>query len=138
METATRRQFLHTALAGCSGLALASSEGRAIEPIKRNGKPHIRLSIAAYSYRQYLDLKKKEMTLPQFIDAAAEMGTDAVELTQYYFPETTPDYLASLKGRATRLGLDVSGTAVGNTFTYTDPAKHKAQIDLVKAWVEHT
>src|SRR5262249_19556101 len=60
------------------------------------------------------------------------------ELTQYYFPETSPAYLASLKGRATRQGLDVSGTAVGNTFTFTDPAKHKAQIDLVKTWVENT
>jgi sugar phosphate isomerase/epimerase len=78
------------------------------------------------------------MTLPDFIDTAAVLGTDAVELTQYYFPETSPEYLALLKGRATRQGLDVSGTAVGNTFTRTDPAKQKAEIDSVKKWVEHT
>jgi sugar phosphate isomerase/epimerase len=135
--TATRRQFLRSALALGAGATLAAP-APAIEPIKRHGKSHLRLSIAGYSYRKYLDLKKKEMTYFDFIDAAADMGTDAVELTQYYFAETTPEYLASLKGRATRLGLDVSGTAVGNTFTYTDPAKHKAEIDRVKAWVEHT
>src|SRR5262249_12127226 len=133
-----RRQFLGSALAAGAGVALSAAPAAAIEPFKRSGKSHLRLSIAAYSYRQYLDLKKKEMTLPEFIDAAAEMGTDAVELTQYYFPETTPEYLTTLKGRATRQGLDVSGTAVGNVFTYTDPAKHKAQIDSVKAWAEHT
>jgi sugar phosphate isomerase/epimerase len=137
MFPADRRQFLRSALAAGAGAALAAP-APAIEPIKRRGKSHLRLSIAGYSYRKYLDLKKKEMTYYDFIDAAAEMGTDAVELTQYYFPETTPEYLASLKGRATRLGLDVSGTAVGNTFTHTDPAKLRAQTDLVKAWVEHT
>jgi sugar phosphate isomerase/epimerase len=133
-----RRQFLRVAVAAGAGAALAATPAAAIEPVKRSGKSHLRLSIAGYSYRKYLDLKKKEMTYDDFIDAAARMGTDAVELTQYYFPETTPEYLASLKGRATRLGLDVSGTAVGNTFTHTDPAKLKAQIDMVKKWVEHT
>jgi sugar phosphate isomerase/epimerase len=133
MTSANRRTFLLAA-----GAALAAVPAAAIEPVKRTGKSHLRLSIAGYSYRKYLDLKKKEMTYDEFIDLAAEMGTDAVELTQYYFPETSPAYLASLKGRATRLGLDVSGTAVGNTFTFPDPAKHKAQIELVKTWVEHT
>jgi len=137
MHPATRRQFLHTALAAGAASALAAT-APAIEPIKRSGKSHLRLSIAGYSYRKYLDLKKKEMTYDEFIDAAASMGTDAVEFTQYYFPETTPAYLARLKGRATRLGLDVSGTAIGNKFTLTDPDKHKAEIELTKKWVEHT
>jgi sugar phosphate isomerase/epimerase len=138
MVPADRRQFLRSALVAGAGAALAATQAPAIEPIKRTGKSHLRLSIAGYSYRKYLDLKKKEMTYFDFIDAAADMDTDAVELTQYYFAETTPAYLAALKGRATRLGLDVSGTAVGNTFTHTDPAKLKAEIDLVKSWVEHT
>ena len=135
--TANRRQFLRTAVAAGAGAALAAP-ATAIEPIKRHGKSHLRLSIAGYSYRKYLDLKKKEMTYDEFIDLAAEMSTDAVELTQYYFPETTPDYLASLKGRATRQGLDVSGTAVGNKFTLADPAKLKEEIETVKKWVEYT
>jgi sugar phosphate isomerase/epimerase len=136
MSTATRRQFLQSAAAGV-GLA-AAGVATAIEPIRRTGPGRLRLSIAAYSYRKYLDLKKKEMTLADFIDASAGMGLDAVELTAYYFPETTPEYLAALKGRATRLGLDVSGTAVGNDFCVADPDKLRAQIDSVKQWVEHT
>ena len=47
-------------------------------------------------------------------------------------------YLARLKGKCTRLGLDISGTAIGNNFTSTDPAKLKAQMDYVKKWIEHT
>ena len=78
------------------------------------------------------------MTLDDFIDFAAAQDIDAVELTAYYFAETTPEYLAGLKGRCTRLGLDVSGTAVGNNFCVPDPAKLKAELAMVKAWVEHT
>jgi sugar phosphate isomerase/epimerase len=101
----------------------------------------LKLSLAAYSFRQWLDLKKKpkpDMTLADFIDFAAAREIDAVELTAYYFAETTAAYLAALKARATRLGLDVSGTAVGNNFCVPDPDKLKAELAMVKAWVEHT
>jgi sugar phosphate isomerase/epimerase len=137
----TRRQFLGAACAAGAGWAAIPRSVAAIEPIHRIGKSHIRLSIAAYSYRQYLDLKAKpkpSMTLDEFIAAAADMGLDAVELTQYYFPNTTPEYLAHLKGLCTRCGLDVSGTAVGNNFCRTDPDKHKEEIATVKKWVEHS
>jgi sugar phosphate isomerase/epimerase len=142
MTTATRRQFMHTALTAGAGLALGSGAGRAIEPVRRNGKPHLKLSVAAYSYRQYLDLKRQgqegSMTLDDFIDAGARMDLDAVEFTQYYFPQTAPEYLAHLKGRCTCLGLDVSGTAVGNDFCVANPAKLREQIDSVKKWTEYT
>jgi sugar phosphate isomerase/epimerase len=141
MATATRRQFLHSSLFAGTGLVLGAGAAAAIEPIRRSGPPHLRLSIAAYSFRQALDLKSKpkpQMTLDDFIDLAAGMDLDAVELTAYYFPKTTPDYLAHLKGRCTRLGLDVSGTAVGNDFCVADPEKLRAQIDSVKQWIEHS
>jgi sugar phosphate isomerase/epimerase len=137
----SRRHFLRATGIAAASLLVTSQPGSAIEPIRRIGKSHIRLSIAAYSYRQYLDLKAKpkpSMTLDNFIDSAADMGLDAVELTQYYFPQTTPDYLAHLKGRCTRLGLDVSGTAVGNNFCRADPARLKEEIAIVKQWVEHS
>ncbi|MGH7222143.1 MAG: sugar phosphate isomerase/epimerase family protein [Gemmataceae bacterium] len=141
MGTATRRQFLHSSLLAGSGLVLGAGTAAAIEPIRRTGPAHLRLSIAAYSFRQALNLKSKPkpaMTLDDFIDLAAGMDLDAVELTAYYFPTTTPDYLAHLKGRCTRLGLDVSGTAVGNDFCVADPEKLRKQIDSVKQWIEHS
>jgi sugar phosphate isomerase/epimerase len=134
----TRRQFLRSGLAASAGLALAGA-APAIEPVRRNGKPHLRLSLAAYSFRKYLDLKikpKPPMTLEDFVDLAASLDLDAVEPTAYYFADTSPAYLARLKGRCTRLGLDVSGTAVGNNFCTPDPAKLKAEIASVKQWVE--
>ena len=54
------------------------------------------------------------MTLDDFCELAAGMDLDAIEPTAYYFPGTSPEYLAQLKGHCTRLGLDISGTAIGN------------------------
>jgi len=136
--TINRRQFFHAA----TGAALAAAAPvAAIEPIQRTGKPLLKLSIAAYSYRQFLGLNvkpKPTMTLDDFAETAAQLELPAVELTGYYFPETTTEYLARLKGKCTRLGLDVSGTAVGNNFCVSDPAKLKEQIASVKKWTEHS
>jgi sugar phosphate isomerase/epimerase len=138
MTLSNRRQFLATSLvAGAVGFAGSAA---AIEPIRREGRSLIRLSLAAYSFRQALNLSQKPppMNLEGFIDMAAGLPLDAVELTAYYFPETTTRYLARLKGRCTRLGLDVSGTAIGNNFCHTDAMRLREQIDNAKRWVEHT
>src|SRR5438094_2388229 len=66
--TTTRRQLLHAGLAAGAGLAFAAG-APAIEPVRRGGRPHLRLSLAAYSFRKYLDLKikpKPPMTLEDF------------------------------------------------------------------------
>src|SRR5262249_1941653 len=131
-----RREFLLGTMAAGSiaGLAIPAF---AIDPIQRKGGPKLKLSIAAYSYRDYLTGKKKpNMTMEDFIDLSAEMGLPAVELTSYYFKETSAAYMAKLKGRCTRLGLDVSGGAVGNKFTEPDPSKLKEEIRKTKEWTE--
>jgi sugar phosphate isomerase/epimerase len=135
----TRRLFLQSSLA--AGVGLSVNSAQAIDPIRRTGRSLIRLSLAAYSFRQFLDLRRKPrptMNLEDFIDLAAGLPLDAVELTGYYFSQTTPRYLADLKGRCTRLGLDISGTAVGNNFCLTNESQLKEQIADVKRWIEHT
>ncbi len=135
--TATRRTFLQSALALGAGAALGLPETRAVEPITRKGRAHLRLSIAAYSYRDYLTGKRQPpMTLEDFVDLAADLGLDAVEPTSYYFKDTSPEYLARLKGRCIRLGLDVSGGAVGNDFCLSQPEQLKEEITKVKQWIE--
>lgn len=139
MTNSTRRQFLQSTLTAGAGLALGTGTAQAIEPIQRaTKKPHLRLSIAAYSYRKFLDLKNPTMTLDDFAELAAGMDLDAIEPTAYYFPKTTPEYLAQLKGKCTRLGLDISGTAVGNNFCHTDPAKLKEQLAMVRDWTDRS
>ena len=124
----TRRAFLAT--------AALPAVARAIDPIARTATPHLRLALAAYSYRKELDLKKPSMTLFDFADLTAGLGADAVELTSYYFADTTDAYLARLKWHCSRQGLDVSCVPVRNDFAQKDDAKRRADIAHVNAWSE--
>ena len=63
------------------------ARARAIPPIGRTRPSHLKLSIAAYSYRDYLTGKKSQpLDLFEFVNLAADMGLDGVEPTSYYFP----------------------------------------------------
>ena len=88
MTSPSRRQFLQSALAAGAAAGFSVTPGYAIEPIRRVGPAATSASAcAAYSFRQYLDLKKPTMDLEDFIELAADMDLDAVELTAYYFAE---------------------------------------------------
>lgn len=126
----TRRRFLAAAAA-----ALPAASALAIDPIKRpSARPELKLSLAAYSFRQALNLKKPTMTLFQFIDLASALPLDAVELTSYYFAETTDAYLDKLKAHAAAKKLAISGVPVGNNFCLRDDGARKAEVEKVKQW----
>ncbi|MER3417127.1 MAG: sugar phosphate isomerase/epimerase [Gemmataceae bacterium] len=136
MSAVTRRAFLTHGLAA-SVAALAAPRVAAIPPIERPGKPLFRLSLSAYSLRDHFSGRlQPAMTLDDYVDFAGRLELDAVEPTAYYFKDTSPAGLARLKARCTRLGLDISGGAVGNNFCHPDPAGLQAEIKSVKQWIE--
>ena len=139
MTQMTRRGFLtRAALATATGFLMPSRPGWAIGPIGRTRPSHLKLSLAAYSYRQFLTGPEPRMDLFDFVNLAADMGLDAVEPTSYYFPkDVDSDYLHKLKGHAFLLGLDISGTAVGNNFCLPPGPKREEQLELVRTWVDH-
>jgi sugar phosphate isomerase/epimerase len=139
-----RRSFLSSCAALSAGavtgfaLATTSTPARAIEPIARNGAAKFKFSLAAYSYRNLLSGKNASLSMTDFIDDCAAMGLEGTELTSYYFPNpATPEYLRSLKSHCFRLGLDVSGTAVGNDFGHPEGDARKQQIESVKRWIDN-
>jgi len=134
----TRRQLLQSSVLAGSA-AFAGSVAQAIEPIARNGKPKFKFSLAAYSYRSLLQGANATLTLKDFIDDCAKFGLEGTELTSYYFPaDAKPDYLRALRRQAFRLGLDISGTAVGNEFGHSPGEKRAAEIAKVKQWVDNS
>ena len=76
------------------------------------------------------------MSLEGFLDKAVEIGLDCVDLTSYYFASTDDEYLNHIKKYAYLNGLDITGTAVGNRFTYPEPEKRAEAVQLVKKWVD--
>jgi sugar phosphate isomerase/epimerase len=110
----------------------------AIEPIKRGGVAKFKFSLSAYSYRMLLTGNPPELTLDDFMADCAKMGLEGTEPTTYYFPKTvTHEYLRHLKHLAFRLGLDISGTAVGNDFCHPPGTRRDGQIAGVKKWIDY-
>lgn len=146
--TDSRRGFLKGSLLGAGALAagMAASPGaKAAEPIVRTGKPYMKLSLAAYSFRDSLvrsgtpeQLAAAKMRLEDFITYCAEMGLDGTELTSYYFPQdVTDEYLLKLKEQTFRLGLDISGTAIGNDFCLPEGEKRDETLKLTRDWIDY-
>lgn len=141
----TRREFLSRAALAAAGIASSAALAPAfgIEPLQRAGKPKLRLSLAGYSFRQFFkdgrDGKTdstKRIDMLDFIDYCAEQNC-AAECTSYYFPaRVTNEFLLKLKRHAFVRGVEISGTAVGNTFTHPPGAKRDAEIKSVKEWID--
>jgi sugar phosphate isomerase/epimerase len=131
----TRRSFL-TTTAAAAALA-AARPAFAIDPIKRRGPSRMKLSLAAYSFRQMLTGPKPSMTLEGFVDRAVAWDLDAVEPTSYYFPDPpTEEYCRRLRRHAFLEGLSISGTAIRNTFTYPPGPQLVKEIARVKRWID--
>jgi sugar phosphate isomerase/epimerase len=128
MSILPRREFLTATAALFGGAALG------IEPFERK-KAELKLGLAAISYHKRLDLAKPTMTLIEFIDLAATLPVDTVELTSYYWAETTDEYAKKLLAHAKKMKLPISGVPVRNEFTLLDDAKRKVEIDHVKKWI---
>ncbi len=146
MHNLSRRDFLSRSSLTTAGLALATV-ARAIEPFKRPGQPVLRLSLAAYSFRQFFkDGQRAEkgaalartIDLFQFLDFCADHHCEGAELTSYFFPkETDAAFLHRLRRHAFLRGLAISGTAVGNNFTHPKGEVRDREIALVKLWTDH-
>ena len=141
--SASRRSFLKALGGAAAGLAAVGSGGAsgpaasAIEPVARPGSHDFKYSLAAYSYRNLLT-GKDPLTLEDFVADCAKMHLNGAELTSYYFPkQLTDDYLRHIKEHCFRLGLVVSGTAIGNDFCHPPGEARDEQIRLTKKWIDH-
>ncbi len=118
----------------------------AVEPFARKGPPALRLSLAAYSFRNYFkDSATKQaavtgerIDMKQFIDYCGEHGCEGAELTSYFFPkELTPEYLREVRRHAFLRGIGISGTSVGNNFALPPGKERDLQIADVKRWIDN-
>jgi len=92
-----RRQLL-TALPAIGVTPLAA----ATEAVK---KARLRSAICAYSFREAL--RAKTMTYDDLVRLAADLGVDGLDLTVYWFPTTSDDFLAPLRRLAYKLAVEI-------------------------------
>lgn len=119
------------------------------EPYSRKGG-NISVGLAAYSFRNHFAYMKGKpnknaegktpVDMPGFIEYCAANGAAGAELTSYFFPpEVDNAYLANCRKVAHINGVAVSGTAVGNNFSYPKDAPERAeQMEYVKQWIDYS
>jgi len=140
----SRRQALAAASAAVYSVCTLS-QPRAADPVQRSGSPLLKLSLAAYSFNRQLakrgtpeEIAKAEMTLEKFIEFCAAQGLGATELTGYYFPrEISNAYLLNIRAITHRLGLSISGTAIGNDFCVAEGEARDKQLAECREWIDY-
>ena len=139
-------------MTGAAGLVVAPLESllAVSSPYERAGGG-LMVGLAAYSFRKHfaymrgkpnkqLEENGKEIDMFGFIDFCASHGVEGAELTSYFFPpEADASYFARCRHQAHVNGVVVSGTAVGNNFSYPkDAPEREEQMAYVKEWVDHS
>lgn len=113
----------------------------AIDAFERSKPGKLKLSLAAYSMRKYLQSKSDDpqhMDLFDFVDFCADQDLPGCELTSYYFPdEVTDEYLFDLKRHCHLRGVSISGGAIRNDFCSRDASKVAEDIRHTKTWIDH-
>ena len=139
-----RRHFFKTTALGAAALSLPKNAQAAAEEIKQ-ANPRFKLSLAAYSFHDQLhDYRRSEapaepeMDMASFLDYCATLHLEAAELTSYFLPQDCSRELAlELKNQAHRLGLDISGGAIGNNFAYAPGSPElKKQMAYTEHWIK--
>lgn len=90
--------------------------------------------MAAYSFRS--QFRNGELTMKEFIDYCDQLHLDGTELTSYFFESDNDPYLLELRNKCFHLGLDISGTAIGNDFVNPDKKERLKQVEDVKHWID--
>jgi len=97
-------------------------------------KYQLRAGLVAYSYRT--QLAAKTMTYEDLIRRIADWGLDGLDCTVYWFPDTSPQYLASLRKTAFKNGVHIYNAGVRVSLCQPTPELQAAEFEKIKQWVD--
>jgi sugar phosphate isomerase/epimerase len=127
-----RRDFLATAGAAVAAAAApAAAVARVVQPPA--GKARFRTGLVAYSYRQAL--MSKAMNYEDLIRIAVETGTDGIDMTVYWLPATTDEYLLQLRRLAWKNRVEIY--SIGTRVRLAQPTAELREKELAELhkWV---
>ena len=125
-----RRSFLTTAAASVIAAAVPDARTRQAAP----AKARFRTGLVAYSYRQAL--QAKTMTYEDLIRIAVETGTDGIDMTVYWLPGTSDDYLLPLRRLAYKNRVEIY--SIGTRVRLAQPTVElrEQQLDELRKWLD--
>ena len=125
-----RRSFLAAAGATVAArVAHVRTEQQATPP-----KARFRTGLVAYSYREAL--QSKAMTYEDLIRVAVDTGTDGIDMTVYWLPATSDEYLLGLRRFAYRNRVEIYSIGTRVRLAQPTPDLQQQQLDELKKWLE--
>jgi sugar phosphate isomerase/epimerase len=97
---------------------------------------HFRSGLVAYSYRK--ELAGKSMSYEDLIARVADWGLDGLDCTVYWFPDTSREYLASLRKAAFKHGVQIYNAGVRVRLSQPTAELQRAELENIKKWVDVT
>lgn len=125
IEGMNRRQLLQ----GFAALG-AATQVRGQTPTKCRLRP----GLVAYSYRK--QLAAKTMTYEALIRYVSELGLDGLDTTVYWFPDTSDQYLATLRRTAYKNAVNLYSAAVRIRLAQPTKELQLAEFESLKKWVD--
>ena len=95
---------------------------------------HLRAGLVAYSYRN--ELAAKSLNYPDLIRMIADWGLDGFDCTVYWFPDTSNEFLASIRKAAFRNGIQIYSAGVRVQLCQPTPELQLSQYENIKKWVD--
>jgi L-ribulose-5-phosphate 3-epimerase len=128
-----RRSFLAAAGAAVAAAAAPASASPQT-PAAPQGKARFRTGLVAYSYRQAL--QSKAMTYEDLIRIAVETGTDGLDMTVYWMPSTTDDYLLPLRRLAYKNRVEIYSIGTRVRLAQPTPELREKELVELRKWVD--
>jgi L-ribulose-5-phosphate 3-epimerase len=97
-------------------------------------KCRLRPGLVAYSYRK--QLAAKTMSYEALIRLTSELGLDGLDTTVYWFPDTSDQYLATLRRTAYKNAVNLYSIAVRIRLAQPTPELQLAEFESLKKWVD--
>ena len=103
-------------------------------PAQAESKSNLKAGLVAYSFRK--QLAAKSMSYEDLIRYVAGLGLDGLDTTVYWFPDTSDQYLASLRRAAYKNAVSLYSVATRVRLAQPTPELRAAQVEEAKKWVD--
>jgi sugar phosphate isomerase/epimerase len=123
----TRRTLF--ALAGVAATPLATPAAE-----DTSHKSRLRSAICAYSFRNAL--AKKTMTYDDLVRLAVDLDVDGLDLTVYWFPNRSPDFLLPLRRLAYKNGVEIYSISTRSEMTRPTPELRNQEVASIQGWID--
>ncbi len=94
----------------------------------------LRSALCAYSYRE--ELSKKKMNYSDLVTLAVETGVDGIDMTVYWFPDTSDNFLIPLRSLAYRHAVEIYSISIRSEMTRTTPQERRDEVAAIGKWVD--